>query len=542
MDFKEAAEKLKAEGNALVKAGKFHDAINKYQEAIELNPSVAAYHSNLSHCFFKTQRYAEMEAAARRCIEADKTFTKGYWRLAQALNLQERYEEAMLVLDQALEEVDPNNTDLKLLRAQIFSHIEGNRCSLCGKNDATFECSRCKDRHYCSEACQAAEWPKHRTLCVAPSDDVQCNCSHYLKRMQVSDAKRCGRCHRETYCSRECQVKDWKTHKEACRRQTIAESMCDRESNNEIALFYKWYDSGVAPDVMKLSTHAMTKQQFLQQPPSFVVEMKFRFNPNYVGFLPVGRPELKKISDFPVREAEEIQRRFDMYQAPLEKHQLGHMMAVVLLPSSSSTSQPSAIKYRHQIFKPTDYRCLPFHKIMNEFRYEWNVAPKLKASWESRMGKTLDQQQLAFCDDDNDAWGSFLVYAYHLYADRPRFMSHLLVVYFEFGQELGKIEKLTRYEIVTIEEARKRFDKDFIDGIAKKRIDGWVFLPSLFVSDDPFRFRMSAGTHFPPDNANICNYSAVACDQVVAMCFEKLKKAEWPSVESSPSLGDYSID
>lgn len=34
---------------------------------------------------------------------------------------------------------------------------------------------------------------------------------------KVLSIKRCGRCHNKRYCSHECQVKDWQTHKLECR-------------------------------------------------------------------------------------------------------------------------------------------------------------------------------------------------------------------------------------------------------------------------------------------------------------------------------------
>ncbi|KAJ3112123.1 Presenilin-2 [Phlyctochytrium bullatum] len=37
-------------------------------------------------------------------------------------------------------------------------------CRVCGK-DARFMCSRCSQAHYCSQECQAADWPEHRQLC-----------------------------------------------------------------------------------------------------------------------------------------------------------------------------------------------------------------------------------------------------------------------------------------------------------------------------------------------------------------------------------------
>ena len=53
-DAKERAEALKAEGNAHFQAGRNAEAVEKYNEAIELNPEVPAYYTNRAFCHLKS--------------------------------------------------------------------------------------------------------------------------------------------------------------------------------------------------------------------------------------------------------------------------------------------------------------------------------------------------------------------------------------------------------------------------------------------------------------------------------------------------------
>ncbi len=86
------AASLKDEGNVLVAQKLYAKAAEKYKEAIELDPNVAAYHSNLSHCYKCLEKYKEAELSARRVVrlnpEKKSLLVKGYWRLAQALLAQ----------------------------------------------------------------------------------------------------------------------------------------------------------------------------------------------------------------------------------------------------------------------------------------------------------------------------------------------------------------------------------------------------------------------------------------------------------------------
>ncbi|RYY33642.1 zinc finger MYND domain-containing protein, partial [archaeon] len=38
-------------------------------------------------------------------------------------------------------------------------------CACCGRQDAGLRCSQCKGVHYCSAACQRADWVQHRGAC-----------------------------------------------------------------------------------------------------------------------------------------------------------------------------------------------------------------------------------------------------------------------------------------------------------------------------------------------------------------------------------------
>ena len=83
-----AAEAKKNEGNTLFKAGKFSEAIAKYNEATEIDPSMHTAFSNCAACHEKLGNFKAMEEASAACINADPNFIKGYFRLATAKDKQ----------------------------------------------------------------------------------------------------------------------------------------------------------------------------------------------------------------------------------------------------------------------------------------------------------------------------------------------------------------------------------------------------------------------------------------------------------------------
>jgi tetratricopeptide (TPR) repeat protein len=86
-----------SEGNTFFKKGQFQNAIDKYQLAANIDPSEPAYWSNMAACYEKIGNFEEMANASQSCIKADKTFVKGYFRLATAQkNLNDLSSELLL--------------------------------------------------------------------------------------------------------------------------------------------------------------------------------------------------------------------------------------------------------------------------------------------------------------------------------------------------------------------------------------------------------------------------------------------------------------
>ena len=112
------AEAFKNEGNKYFKDGNYKLAVQKYKDATSIDPNVPAYWSNMAACYEKLNDFEEMENAARSCIKADKTFVKGYFRLATALKAKNDLEGCIKALESGLA-IDSSNADLKKMKKDL---------------------------------------------------------------------------------------------------------------------------------------------------------------------------------------------------------------------------------------------------------------------------------------------------------------------------------------------------------------------------------------------------------------------------------------
>jgi stress-induced-phosphoprotein 1 len=112
------AEALKAKGNAHFQGGRYQEAIDMYKQATAIDDSVPAYWSNMAACYEKLGDYENMADASRSCIRADRSFVKGYFRLATAQRALKDTAGAVKTLESGLA-VESSNADLKKMKKEL---------------------------------------------------------------------------------------------------------------------------------------------------------------------------------------------------------------------------------------------------------------------------------------------------------------------------------------------------------------------------------------------------------------------------------------
>jgi len=102
----------KDRGNVDFKASRFHEAIDHFSEAIELDPTDHVFFSNRSACYASIAQYNEALQDSTECVRLRPDWPKGYSRKGLAEFCLEMYQEAAETYKAGLK-FAPNDTTLK---------------------------------------------------------------------------------------------------------------------------------------------------------------------------------------------------------------------------------------------------------------------------------------------------------------------------------------------------------------------------------------------------------------------------------------------
>jgi len=111
-DEKEQAEKLKLEGNDLMRAEKFEEAIEKYTKAIELDSSNQVFYCNRAAAFSKMEQHYAAVEDCQRALDMDPKYGKAYGRMGLAYSSIHKHKEAVECFKKAID-IEPENESYK---------------------------------------------------------------------------------------------------------------------------------------------------------------------------------------------------------------------------------------------------------------------------------------------------------------------------------------------------------------------------------------------------------------------------------------------
>jgi len=118
------ADALKTQGNQFFKSKQYQAAIEKYEQATQIDPTQASYWSNMAACYEKLGMYDEMAKASLDCVKADKSFVKGYFRLATAYKAMNDLSACIKALESGLA-IQSSNADLKRMKKEVIELQRG---------------------------------------------------------------------------------------------------------------------------------------------------------------------------------------------------------------------------------------------------------------------------------------------------------------------------------------------------------------------------------------------------------------------------------
>jgi len=109
---KEEAERMKTEGNNLMRAEKFQDALDMYTKAIELDGANPVFYCNRAASHSKMNNHHFAIEDCQRAIDMDPSYSKAYGRMGLAHSSLEKHKEAVENFKKALE-LEPDNDSYK---------------------------------------------------------------------------------------------------------------------------------------------------------------------------------------------------------------------------------------------------------------------------------------------------------------------------------------------------------------------------------------------------------------------------------------------
>jgi len=109
---KEEAERLKTEGNNLMRTEKFVEALEMYSKAIELDGSNPVFYCNRAAAHSKMNNHHLAIEDCQRAIDMDPSYSKAYGRMGLAHSSLEKHKEAVENFKKALE-LEPENESYK---------------------------------------------------------------------------------------------------------------------------------------------------------------------------------------------------------------------------------------------------------------------------------------------------------------------------------------------------------------------------------------------------------------------------------------------
>ena len=275
----------------------------------------------------------------------------------------------------------------------------------------------------------------------------------------------CAKCKRVHYCSRKCQKKHWPVHKVNCKMNCNAEAKIQQDLGShgvQMNSLLETWKRKAQPIYAMAACSVMTKRQLQMQPPDFVVMVKVQFNYNSktFEFLVDERPNVLEISTLPdhIRGNIETSMAVESKIGKLtnDKAQVCHYLLIHCADLVGATIKPLMMPLEQMIeYIGRGHNLASWGEDCRGLNITCADMAKAKPSrlfqsWGSLCTANMNSQSNYLTDNFPDDHASFVLNSFRLFSSKPRHMTHGIIIEFELGMGLGKIQKFKSYKVETL--------------------------------------------------------------------------------------------
>lgn len=284
---------------------------------------------------------------------------------------------------------------------------------------------------------------------------------HYCRNAK-KDQMKCSGCHQVYYCSRQCQLQDWRAHKPNCKlmaNMPLESKVQPGQGFEQLRLRWIKRAKSILP---LLVLQSFPEAEFNRQPPKYELVVCFRFNYNYGTFMPLDTPVLLELDRSGNQNyMRNLVHAYDEAQKETKRKKKTHFIHIVFdnyVEKMVCNVDPGAVESicRDLDMGDAEEVCKLFRRI--DLSTSLCSQPDNKRSHilESNLLRQFDFFQQETNMNIQVPWTGFVLNAYRMNTRNCRKGTHVLCVYFLFDFELGKIKRFTKYEVITMDEAKTR--------------------------------------------------------------------------------------
>jgi MYND finger len=253
-----------------------------------------------------------------------------------------------------------------------------------------------------------------------------------------------------TYCTRECQARHWPEHKSNCKAiQQAKKEMNDKDRKRECRLWLSWNEDAPIQDIV-ISHFGASEVEGFHEKMGIALDTAFDYNRR--NFVPTGPPRLIPLIMIQLMESCEQPivkkgRLVIKTEYTDDKNKgMTHFCHFPLEGLSALKTYPADSSWEEKVELSFPRHATPIQSAIFD-------------SWEPLRNQNLRQQVQLIRYSSH--YVPFILNALHIGTTQPRHKTHVVMVYIKMGFGLGQIDEVTKYQVLTLNEAKQSIQKKY---------------------------------------------------------------------------------